>query len=37
MKIPNERQLQQIAPNHSSAIDFKDFMKLYKDYTIEPY
>ena len=23
--------------NHSSDIDFKDFMKLYKDYTKEPY
>ena len=28
MKIPNERELQQIASNHSSDIDFKDFMKL---------
>ena len=23
--------------NHSSDIDFKDFMKLYKRYTKEPY
>ena len=30
MKIPNKRQLQQIAFNHSSDIDFKDFMNLYK-------
>ena len=37
MKIPNKRLLQQIASNHSSDIDFKDFMKLYKDYTKEPY
>ena len=37
MKIPNKRELQQIASNHSSDIDFKDFMKLYKDYTKEPY
>ena len=37
MKIPNKRELQQIASNHSSDIDFKDFMKLYKDYTREPY
>ena len=37
MKIPNKRELQQIALNHSSAIDFKDFMKLYKEYTKEPY
>ena len=37
MKIPNKRELQQIASNHSSEIDFKDFMKLYKDYTKDPY
>ena len=37
MKISNNRELQQIACNHSSDIDFKDFMKLYKDYTNEPY
>ena len=29
MKIPNKRELQQIAVNHSSDIDFKDFMKIY--------
>ena len=33
MKIPNKRELQKIASNHSSDIEFKDFMKLYKDYT----
>ena len=32
MKIPNKRELQEIAYNYSSDIDFKDFMKLYKDY-----
>ena len=37
MKIPNKRELQQIASNHSSDIDFKDFMKLYKEYNKEPY
>ena len=37
MKIPIKTKLQQIASNHSSDIDFKDFMKLYKDYTKEPY
>ena len=31
MKILNKRELQQIASNHSSDINFKDFMKLYKD------
>ena len=37
MKIPNKRELQQIASNHSSDIDFKNFMKLYKDYNKRPY
>ena len=30
MKTPNKREFQQIALNHSSDIDFKDFMKIYK-------
>ena len=30
-------KVQQIASNHSSDIDFKDFTKLYKDYTKESY
>ena len=37
MKIPNKRELQQIALNHSSDIDFKDFIKIYKKCTKEPY
>ena len=37
MKIPNKRELQQIASNHASDIKFKDFMKLYKDYTKESF
>ena len=37
MKIPNKRELQQISLNHSSDIDFKDFIKIYKKYTAEPY
>ena len=37
IKIHNKRELQQIASNHSSDIDFNDFMKLYKEYTKEPY
>ena len=37
MKIPNKRELQQITLNHSSDIDFKDFMKIYIKYTAEPY
>ena len=31
MKIPNKRELQQTAFNHSSDIDFQDFMNLYKN------
>ena len=30
MRIPNKRELQQIAISHSSDIDFKDFIKIYK-------
>ena len=37
MKIPNKRELQQIASNHFSDTDFKNFMKLDKDCTKEPY
>ena len=37
MKIPNKRDLLQITLNHSSNIDFKDFMKIYKKCTPEPY
>ena len=37
MKITNKRELQQIVLNHSSDIDFKDFIKIYKKYTKEPY
>ena len=31
MKTQNKRELQQIAFNHSSDIDFKDFVNLYKE------
>ena len=37
MKIPSKSELWQIASNHSPDIDFKDFMKLYKEYGKEPY
>ena len=37
MKIPNKRELQQIALIHLSDIDFKDFMKIYKKCTEETY
>ena len=37
MKIPNLQELQQIALNHSSYTDFKDFTSLYKIWTAKPY
>ena len=37
MEIPNKQEFQQIAFNHSSDIDFKDFMDLYKNYTAKSY
>ena len=37
MKIPNERELQYIALNHSSDISTKDFINIYREYTAEPY
>ena len=37
MKINNKRELQNIGINHSADIDYQDFMKLYRDCTIEPY
>ena len=36
-KIPNKRELQQIAINHSSDINTKDFTNIYKKCTAEPY
>ena len=37
MKIPNEIELQEIALKHSSDIDLKYFMKIYRKCTAEPY
>ena len=37
MKIPSKIKLQQIASNRLSGIEFKDLVKLYKDYTKEPF
>ena len=37
LKISNEQELQQITFNHSSGIDFEDFMNLYKKFTAKPY
>ena len=36
MKISNKRELQNIAINHSADIDYKDFMKIYRECTKEP-
>ena len=37
MKVNNKRELQNISINHSADIDYKDFMKIYREYTKEPY
>ena len=37
MKIPNKRQLQQIAINHSSDINTGDFIEIYRKCTDKPY
>ena len=37
MKIHNKKELQQNAINHSADIDYKDFMKIYRNCTREPY
>ena len=37
MRIPNKRELQQIAISQSSDIDFKDFININKKCTDEPY
>ena len=37
MEILIKRELQQIVLNHSSDTDFKDFIKIFKKCTAEPY
>ena len=37
MKISNKRELQNIAINHFADIDYKDFMKIYRECTKESY
>ena len=37
MKIRNKRELQQIAIDHSADIDYKDFLKIHRNCTNEPY
>ena len=36
MKISKKRELQQTEFNHSSDIDFQNFMNPYKKYTAKP-
>ena len=37
MKIHNKRELKQIDIDHSADIDYKDFLKIYKNCTNKPY
>ena len=37
MKIYNRRELQNVAINHSADIDYKDFVKIYREYKKEPF
>ena len=37
MKINNRKELQNIAINHSADIDYKDFVKIYRECTNKPY
>ena len=37
MKICDKREFQQTASKHPFDIEFKDFMKLYKNYTKKPF
>ena len=37
MKVNNQRELQNIEINHSADIDYKDFVKIYRECTKEPY
>ena len=36
-KIPNRRELQETARNHSCDISTKDFTNIYREFTAEPY
>ena len=36
-KIPNKRELQEIARNHSPDISTKDFTEIYRECAAEPY
>ena len=36
-KAPNNRELREIATNHSSDVSTKDFTNIYRKCTVEPY
>ena len=36
-KLNNKRELQNIAINHGSDIDYKDFVNIYRNCTKEPF
>ena len=36
-QTPNKRKFQQIAKNHSSDINTKDFVNIYRKHAAEPY
>ena len=37
INFPNEREFREITSNHLSETEFKEFMKLYKGHTKEPF
>ena len=37
MKINNRKELQNIAFDHTANIDYKDFIKIYRECTKEPF
>ena len=37
MKISNKRELENIARSHSADIDWKNFVKIYRESTKEPF
>ena len=37
MKIHNKRELQNIVINHSADIDYKNFLKMFRNCTNQPY
>ena len=37
IKVNNNKELQNVAINHSADIDYKDFTEIYRKCTKEPY